>query len=56
MVHRKECSLKLMNYLFWGFVFDMFRQKVENSEIKTTNNSSSTYVKKCHKLKRIRMF
>lgn len=55
MVRRKECSLKLMNYLFWGFLFDMFRPKVtENSEIKTTNNSSSNMLK-CHKLKRIRV-
>lgn len=54
MVRRKECSLKLMNYLFWGFLFDMFRPKHGNSEIKTTNNSSSTYVKNV--IKRIRMF
>lgn len=38
MVRRKEWSLKLMNYLFGGFLFEMFRPKHENSEIKTTNN------------------
>lgn len=46
MVYRKECNVRLMNYLFLGFPFAMFAPRVvENSEIKTTDNGSSTYVK-----------